>query len=146
MVSLNLTRLKIEAQDRSYDQKGFLHNHTCTMSMLNLLVDDVLPSLQSKLWRVQDNMEWELKQEKEADNRDVEEGRASFVSFLCTNNAKKDKEEGKEMMIHSAATQYLVALQLVKMAQKCKGENLKEELLEQLYILRQEFVEDKWKD
>lgn len=146
VVSFNLTRLKIEAQDRSYDQKGFLHNHTCTMSMLNLLVDDVLPSLQSELWRVQDNMEWARKQEKEADNRNVKEGRASFVSFRCTNNAKKDKEEGKEMMIHSAATQYLVALQLVKMAQKCKGENLKEELLEQHNILRQEFVEHKWKD
>ena len=50
-------------------------------------------------------MEWAWKQEKEADNRDVTEGYASFVSFRYTNNAKKDKEEGKEMMIHSAAAQ-----------------------------------------
>ena len=51
-----------------------------------------------------------------------------------------------EMMIHSAATQYLVALQLVGMAEGFKGENLEEELLEQHNILRQTFVENKWKD
>ena len=52
VVFFNHTRLKIEAQDRSYDQKCFLHNHTCIMSMVNFLVDDVLSSLQSELWRV----------------------------------------------------------------------------------------------
>ena len=146
VVLFNHTRLKIEAQNRSYYEKDFLHNQTCIISMMSLLVDDVLPTIQSELWRVQDNMEWARKQEKEADNRDVKEGRASFVSFRYTNNAKKDKEEGTEMMIHSAATQYLVALQLVGMAEGFKGENLEEELLEQHNILRQKFVENKWKD
>ena len=32
------------------------------------------------------------------------------------------------------------------MAQKCKGENLEEKLLEQRNILRKESVENKWKD
>ena len=50
------------------------------------------------------------------------------------------------MMIHLAASLYLVALQLVQIAQSFKGENLEEELLEQQTILRQTFVEDKWKD
>ena len=50
------------------------------------------------------------------------------------------------MTIHSAVTQYLVALQLVEMTQKFKGENMEEGLLEQRNILRQTFVEIKWKD
>ena len=50
------------------------------------------------------------------------------------------------MMIHLAASLYLVAFQLVQMAQNFKGENMEEELLEQRTILRQTFVEDKWKD
>ena len=50
------------------------------------------------------------------------------------------------MMIHLAASIYLVAFQLVQMAESFKGENLEEELSAQQNIPRQTFVEDKWED
>ena len=53
----NHTRLKIQTQDRSYDQGDFLHNHTCIMLMVGLIVDDVLFSMKRQLWRVQINMD-----------------------------------------------------------------------------------------
>ena len=57
VVFFNHTRLKIQTQDQSYDQGGFLHNHTCIMLMVGLLVDDVLSSMKRELWRVQHNMD-----------------------------------------------------------------------------------------
>ena len=86
------------------------------------------------------------KKEKEADNFNLQWGGATFVGIRCTDNAKEHKLEGLDMMIHLAASLYLVAFQLVQMAQSFKGENLEEKLLEQRTILRQTFVEDKWKD
>ena len=145
VVFFNQTRLKIQTQDRSYfDQGVILHNHTCIMSMLGLLVDDVLPSMQLELWRVQANMDRTRRKEKEADNFNVQYGHATFVGIRCIDKAKEhNKLEGLDMMIHLAASLYLVAFQLVQMAESFKGENLEEELLVQRNILRQTFVEDK---
>ena len=147
VVFFNRTRLKIKEQDRSYfDQGSFCHNHTCIMSMLGLVVNDVLSSMKPELRRVQLNMDRTRKKEKEADNFNLQWGGATFVGIRCTDNAKEHKLEGLDMMIHLAASLYLVAFQLVQMAQNFKGENLEEKLLEQRTILRQTFVEDKWKD
>ena len=69
MVFFNHTRLKIQTQDRSYDQGIFLHNHTCIVLMLGLLVDDVLSSMKPELRRVQTNMDRTQRKEKEVDNK-----------------------------------------------------------------------------
>ena len=114
--------------------------------MLGLVVNDVLSSMKPELRRVKANMDRTWRKEKEADNFNLQWGGATFVGIRCTDNAKEHKLEGLDMMIHLAASLYLVALQLVQIAQSFKGENLEEELLEQRTILRKTFVEDKWKD
>ena len=136
VVFFNHTRLNIQTQDRSYDQGIFLHNHTCIMLMLGLLVDDVLSSMKLEIWRVQHNMDRAQRKEKEADKFNLQAGCATFVGIRYTDNAKKDKVEGLDMMIHLAASLYLFASQLVQMTQSFKGENLEEELLVQRTILR----------
>ena len=83
---------------------------------------------------------------KEADNFNLQAGCATFVRICYTDNTKNDRIEELDMMIHLAASLYLIAFQLVQMAQSFKGKNLEEELLVQQNILRQTFVENKWKD
>ena len=112
------------------------------MLMPGLLVDDVLSSMKRDLWRVQHNIDCTRRKEKEADNFNLQAGYATFVGICYTDNAKKDKIEGLDMMIHLAA----IVFQLVQMAQSFKGDNLEEELFVQQTILRQTFVENKWKD
>ena len=82
------------------------------------------------------------RKEKKADNFNVQEGGATFVGIRYTDDAKKDKVEGLDMMVHLSASLYLVAFQLVQMAESFKGENLEGELSVERNILRQKFVTD----
>ena len=146
VISFNHTRLKIEEQDRTYFQSDFLHNHTRIMSMLDILEDDILPAQQLGVWRVKQTMKWARVNEKMADDFTVEVGHPSFYSMRYMAKAEKQKKEARDMMVQSAASLYLSALQLVNMAQSNEDEDLEEELIAQKNILRQTFVEEPWKD
>ena len=76
-------------------------------------------------------MDCAQRKEKDADNFNLQAGCATFVGIHCIDKAKEHKVEGLDMMIHLAASLYLVSFQLVQMAQNFKGENLEEKLLEQ---------------
>ena len=143
----NESRMKIERLDRSYNQELFRNSHGCIMLMLGLIVGDVLFSMrQHELWRVQENKDHARKNEKEADDFNLDHGGATFIGMGYIDDGKKDKVEGLDMMVHLAASFYLVAFQLVHMAQGSKGENLEKELLEERNIQRKTFEENKWKD
>ena len=79
------------------------------MLILGLLVNDVLSSMKLELWRVQANMHRAQRKEKETDKFNLQAGCATFVGIRCINKAKEHKLEGLDMMIHLAASLYLVS-------------------------------------
>ena len=52
--------------------------------MVGLIVDDVLFSMKSQLWRVQINMDRAQRNEKKADNFKLQAGCATFVGIRYT--------------------------------------------------------------
>ena len=126
VVLFNQTRLKMEEQDRSYFEGDFLHNHTLIMLILNVIEDDILPSLKLEVWRVKQYMKRVRVNEKDAEEYEVEVGHPNFYSIRFNSKAEKGKKEARDMMVQSAAGLYLTALQLVNMAQSNKGEDLEE--------------------
>ena len=114
--------------------------------MLDILQDNVLPAQQLGVWRVKQNMKWARVNEKMADDFTVEVGHPSFYSMCYMAKAEKQKEEARDMMVQSAASLYLSALQLVNIAQSNKDEDLEEELIAQKNLLQQTFVLEPWKD
>ena len=105
------------------------------MLMLNVIEDDILPSLKLQVWRVKQYMKRVRVNEKDAEEYEVEVGHPNFYSIRFNSKAEKGKKEARDMMVQSAVDLYLTALQLVNMAQSNEGEDLEEELMAQKNIL-----------
>ena len=137
-------------KNTSYFHGSIEDNHRDLIAMTSLIQDEILQSIGSQLSYATTKMETAIRNVEDAkiyeEKAKLPDGYHSRYSSRVRGIAKYAKREGRDIMIHAAATLYLIAMELLNMGRFIEGEDLQDLFRVAKDFHRITYLADPWKD
>ena len=146
VIHFNRTRLMIEEKNTCYFEGDFVVNHMRLISMLDLIQDELLFKTLLEIGSITIQMKYVHRDYKDARKSEEELGHSNRYSYRVSTRAKNMREEANDIMIQFAATLYLIALHLLKMARLYEDEDLMIHVMERRDHHRLTFLANPWRN